>query len=151
MLLTIAADISASDLGYLLRKNPARFHTFDLSFGKAHVFYPEVGGRSSDIALLLDIDPIGLVRGRSRANHGTALPGQAELLERLFVPLSYEVEAKGYHARIETSDRTWFAINLRSCGALSRVWNGRASATYTFSIARKESTPLSSSANRYME
>jgi len=31
----------ATDLGYLLAKHPARVQSFDLSFGKAHVFYPE--------------------------------------------------------------------------------------------------------------
>jgi hypothetical protein len=29
----------ANDLGYLLRKNPARRHTFELSFGRTHVSY----------------------------------------------------------------------------------------------------------------
>ena len=67
MLLTLAADIPVSDLGFLLHKNPARFHTFELSFGKAHVFYPETGESRSEAALLLDVDPIGLVRGRSHA------------------------------------------------------------------------------------
>jgi len=28
----------ATDLGHLLRKNPARAQSFDLTFGKAHVF-----------------------------------------------------------------------------------------------------------------
>ena len=41
MLLTITTTHRpATDLGYLLHKNPARFQSFDLSFGKAHVFYP---------------------------------------------------------------------------------------------------------------
>ena len=31
----------ATDLGYLLHKHPARVQTFDLSFGQAHVCYPE--------------------------------------------------------------------------------------------------------------
>jgi hypothetical protein len=42
MLLTITTTHNpATDLGYLLHKNPARAQSFDLSFGKAHVFYPE--------------------------------------------------------------------------------------------------------------
>ena len=42
MLLTITTTHRpASDLGYLLHKHPERFQTYDLSFGKAHVFYPE--------------------------------------------------------------------------------------------------------------
>ena len=64
MLLTIAAPVSGADLGYLLHKNPARPHVFDLAFGKAHVFYPQVAERRSQVALLLDIDPVALVRGR---------------------------------------------------------------------------------------
>jgi hypothetical protein len=41
MLLTISTQHpSATDLGYLLAKHPDRVQTFDLSFGKAHVFYP---------------------------------------------------------------------------------------------------------------
>jgi hypothetical protein len=44
MLLTISTTHRpAHDLGYLLHKHPERFQSFDLSFGKAHVYYPEVG------------------------------------------------------------------------------------------------------------
>ncbi len=66
MFLTISAPISAADLGYLLLKNPARVHSFDLAFGKAHVFYPELSDAKSAACLLIDIDPVGLVRGRSQ-------------------------------------------------------------------------------------
>jgi hypothetical protein len=42
MLLTISTTHEpATELGYLLHKNPARAQTFELSFGKAHVLYPE--------------------------------------------------------------------------------------------------------------
>jgi 3' terminal RNA ribose 2'-O-methyltransferase Hen1 len=65
MLLTLSTTHKpATDLGYLLHKNPARRQTFDLSYGKAHVFYPEAGEDRCTAALLLDVDPIGLVRGR---------------------------------------------------------------------------------------
>ncbi|HET9318874.1 MAG TPA: 3' terminal RNA ribose 2'-O-methyltransferase Hen1 [Bryobacteraceae bacterium] len=67
MFLTIGAPISGTDLGYLLHKNPARVHSFDLPFGKAHVFYQELSENRSAASLLLDIDPVGLVRGRSQA------------------------------------------------------------------------------------
>ena len=44
LVLTITTTHSpATDLGYLLHKNPARSQEFELSFGKAHVFYPEAG------------------------------------------------------------------------------------------------------------
>lgn len=65
MLLTIATTHQpATDLGYLLHKNPARLHAFDLSFGQAHVFYPEATAARCTAALLLDVDPVGLVRNR---------------------------------------------------------------------------------------
>lgn len=65
MLLTITTTHQpATDLGYLLHKNPARPQAFSLSFGKAHVFYPEASDGRCTAALLLDIDPVGLVRGR---------------------------------------------------------------------------------------
>ncbi|HST57685.1 MAG TPA: 3' terminal RNA ribose 2'-O-methyltransferase Hen1 [Longimicrobium sp.] len=65
MLLTIRTTHQpATDLGYLLGKNPARAQTFELGFGNAHVFYPEVDERACTAALLLDVDPVGLVRGR---------------------------------------------------------------------------------------
>ena len=65
MLLTLSTTHRpATDLGYLLHKNPARAQVFDLSFGKAHVFYPEASEERCTAALLLDVDPIGLVRGR---------------------------------------------------------------------------------------
>src|SRR5580700_1452735 len=64
MLLTITTTHQpATDLGYLLHKNPARAQTFDLSFGKAHVFYPEASDERCTAALLLDVDPVALVRG----------------------------------------------------------------------------------------
>src|SRR6516225_6822524 len=66
MLLTITTTHRpASDLGYLLHKHPDRCQSFDLSFGKAHVFYPEVGAEKCSACLLLDVDPVGMVRGKS--------------------------------------------------------------------------------------
>lgn len=65
MLLTITTTHRpATDLGYLLHKNPTKLQTFELSFGKAHVFYPEATPERCTAALLLDVDPVGLVRNR---------------------------------------------------------------------------------------
>jgi 3' terminal RNA ribose 2'-O-methyltransferase Hen1 len=65
MLLTISTTHHpATDLGFLLHKNPGRAQSFDLSFGRAHVVYPEATPERCTAALVLDIDPIGLVRGR---------------------------------------------------------------------------------------
>src|SRR5438067_2443636 len=77
MLLTITCtNQPATDLGYLLHKNPARVQSFELSFGHAHVFYPQASAEICTVALLLDVDPIGLVRGRQ----GPA--GEGRLLEQ---------------------------------------------------------------------
>jgi RNA repair, ligase-Pnkp-associating, region of Hen1 len=65
MLLTITnSRVPAANLGYLLHKNPNRLQSFELSFGKAHVFYPQAGENRCTAALLLDVDPVGLVRNR---------------------------------------------------------------------------------------
>ena len=65
MLLTITNTATpATDLGYLLHKNPAKLQFFPLSFGEAHVFYPEASNERCTAALLLDVDPVGLVRNR---------------------------------------------------------------------------------------
>ena len=66
MLLTIkTTHPPATDLGFLLHKNPGRFQSFKLSFGRADVFYPEADIHRCTAALLLDIDPVGLVRSKS--------------------------------------------------------------------------------------
>ena len=65
MLLAISTTHSpATDLGYLLHKNPVRVQAFELPFGQAHVFYPEASEERCTAALLLDVDPVALVRGR---------------------------------------------------------------------------------------
>ena len=64
MLLTISTTHRpATDLGYLLHKHPGKLQTFGLPFGQAHVFYPEAADARCTAALLLDVDPVGLVRG----------------------------------------------------------------------------------------
>lgn len=148
MLLTITAEQSdafpdASDLGFLLHKHPARVQEFKVHGGTATVLYPQVSPDRCTVALLLEVDPIGLVRGRGRRREGfslahyvndrpyaassllsvalgkvfrTALSGRcdarpelaeaalsltielpavpgAHLVERLFAPLGWQVEA----------------------------------------------------------
>ncbi|SDT68225.1 3' terminal RNA ribose 2'-O-methyltransferase Hen1 [Jiangella sp. DSM 45060] len=65
VLLTLTSTAAhASDLGYLLHKHPERVQSFELSVGVAHVFYPEATDERCTVALLLEVDPVGLVRGR---------------------------------------------------------------------------------------
>src|SRR3954453_18560826 len=77
MLLTLTTTHRpATDLGYLLHKNPARVQSFPLSFGRAHVFYTEATPERCTAALLLDVDPLGLLRIR----RGPA--GEGQLLDQ---------------------------------------------------------------------
>jgi len=65
MLLTLTTTHRpATDLGFLLHKNPARVRSVSLSFGEAHVFYPEAKEERCTAALLLEVDPVALVRRR---------------------------------------------------------------------------------------
>jgi len=74
MLLTITNTRSpATDLGYMLHKHPAKLQSVNIAAGVAHIFYPEVSDEKCTIALLLDIDPIGLVRKSSPGNNDFAL------------------------------------------------------------------------------
>ena len=76
MLLKISTTYApATDLGYLLHKHPARMQSFELAFGQAHVFYPEARTEKCTAALLLDVDPVALVRrpqGRFAENFALA-------------------------------------------------------------------------------
>ncbi|MDR1349444.1 MAG: 3' terminal RNA ribose 2'-O-methyltransferase Hen1 [Zoogloeaceae bacterium] len=68
MLLTITHHgKNAADIGYLFRKNPTRPQVFALNYGKAFVFYPEVSDEKTTIALLLEIDPVDLAKGKEGA------------------------------------------------------------------------------------
>jgi 3' terminal RNA ribose 2'-O-methyltransferase Hen1 len=71
MLLTITTTHRpARDLGYLLHKNPDRRHDQKLAFGTAHMFYPEAEAARATFALMLDVDPVALVRGRGGRRKG---------------------------------------------------------------------------------
>lgn len=77
MLITITlepeagSELDATALSHLLRKRPERLQTFELSVGKAHVFYPEYSPERTTAALLLEVDAIGLVRNkRFRGDNG---------------------------------------------------------------------------------
>ncbi|RZS91556.1 3' terminal RNA ribose 2'-O-methyltransferase Hen1 [Motilibacter rhizosphaerae] len=137
----------ATDLGRVLHKHPDRVHVQEVPTGTATVCYPVATPERCEAALLLEVDPVGLVRSRA-ARRGDdvlaryvndrpyvassllavalsrvlrtalagrcdarpelaeaawplevrlpALPvrGRPELVERLFAPLGWEVEAR---------------------------------------------------------
>src|SRR5438876_933683 len=89
MLLTITnTNPPATDLGFLLHKSPYRTQSFELSFGSAHVFYPEVGGERCTAALLLDVDPVGLVR-KPRGTSGERHSLEQYVNDRPYVASSF--------------------------------------------------------------
>ena len=74
MLLTISTTHRpATDLGHLLHKHPDRVQRFSLPFGEAHVLYPEATEERCTAALVMDVDPVGLVRrGKGRGSFALA-------------------------------------------------------------------------------
>jgi len=63
MFLTITTTHKpATDLGFLLHKNPSRVNRVELSFGEAVIFYPEASEERCTAAMFVDVDPVGLVR-----------------------------------------------------------------------------------------
>ncbi|WP_299538528.1 3' terminal RNA ribose 2'-O-methyltransferase Hen1 [uncultured Streptomyces sp.] len=75
MFLTIsttgAPDRPATDLGFLLHKHPDKAQSFSTSHGTAHVFYPEASADRCTAALLLEVDPVALVRrGKGKGRGG---------------------------------------------------------------------------------
>jgi 3' terminal RNA ribose 2'-O-methyltransferase Hen1 len=67
VLLTITNHgTQATDLGFLLHKNPVNAHIADLPFGTARVFYTAATDEACSACLLLEIDPVDLVRGSQR-------------------------------------------------------------------------------------
>ncbi|MFI6691981.1 3' terminal RNA ribose 2'-O-methyltransferase Hen1 [Streptomyces sp. NPDC050433] len=66
MFLTISTtgtpERPATDLGFLLHKHPDKAQTFSTAHGTAHVLYPEASAERCTAALLLEVDPVALVR-----------------------------------------------------------------------------------------
>jgi len=68
MLLTISTTHQpATDLGFLLHKNPAHVQSEELPFGRAHVFYPSVGAERCTAALFVEVDAVALSRREGRS------------------------------------------------------------------------------------
>jgi len=86
MLMTITSTSPpATDLGFLLHKNPAAVRSVDVGFGVAHAFYPAAEAERCTIALLVEVDPVALVR-RSR---GGPFPLAAYVNDRPYAASSF--------------------------------------------------------------
>src|SRR5438477_3838711 len=122
MLLTITTTHQpATDLGYLLHKNPNRLHRIELPFGEAFVVYPEATAERCTAAFVVDVDTVGLVRKREglaqyvndrpyaassflsvamKTAFGTALAGRSkDRPELVTVPLPLEIRVTGVPCR----------------------------------------------------
>ena len=63
-------EYCARDLGFLLHKHPDHLHERETAAGKASIFFTETGDERTTAVLYLDIDPVGLVRGKNRQSQG---------------------------------------------------------------------------------
>ncbi|MEU6095821.1 3' terminal RNA ribose 2'-O-methyltransferase Hen1 [Streptomyces sp. NPDC047079] len=75
MFLTISTtgtpERPATDLGFLLHKHPGKAQAFSISYGTAHVLYPEADAERCTAALLLEVDAVALVRrGKGKGRGG---------------------------------------------------------------------------------
>ncbi|WP_194397335.1 3' terminal RNA ribose 2'-O-methyltransferase Hen1 [Microbacterium atlanticum] len=70
MLVTVTLEpardsgIDASVLGFLVHKHPGKVQMFSAPVGDIHVFNPEATSDRCTVAVLLEVDPIGLVRNK---------------------------------------------------------------------------------------
>lgn len=90
MLLTISTTYQpATDLGFLLHKNPSRCQSFEMTFGKVHVFYPEASPERCTAALLMDVDPVALVRKRRDLSGAEGFSLEQYVNDRPYVASSF--------------------------------------------------------------
>ncbi|AWN21992.1 3' terminal RNA ribose 2'-O-methyltransferase Hen1 [Deinococcus irradiatisoli] len=88
MLLTLTTTHRpATDLGYLLHKHPERVFSFTLPVGRAQVFYPEANEERCTAALLVELDPVALSRGK--AGQGSGAPLEPYVNDRPYAASSY--------------------------------------------------------------
>jgi 3' terminal RNA ribose 2'-O-methyltransferase Hen1 len=90
MLLTLTSTHQpATDLGFLLHKNPDGVHSADLTFGQVHVVYPEATDDRCTAALLVEVDPVGLVRKDGRGPRGNDFSLGQYVNDRPYVASSF--------------------------------------------------------------
>lgn len=97
-------DADATVLGYLLHKHPAKVQTFSAPVGDIHVFYPEVAPERCTIALLVEVDPIALVRNKRFRGDAGALDHYVN--DRPYVPSSMLAVAIGTVFRTAMTGRS---------------------------------------------
>jgi 3' terminal RNA ribose 2'-O-methyltransferase Hen1 len=88
MLLSITTTHEpATDLGFLLHKHPDNTRVVSLPFGRAHVLFPEAGEQRCTASLVVEVDPVALVRRNGRRDETFALAGYVN--DRPYVASSF--------------------------------------------------------------
>ena len=94
MLLTLSTTHQpTSDLGFLLHKHPAKVQQFELTKGFATVLYPEVSEAKITAAMLMQLDPIALVRGNENAGGKSDFLLEQYVNDRMYVSSSFASNA----------------------------------------------------------
>lgn len=97
-------DADATALGYLLHKHPAKVQTFSAPIGDIQVFYPEVTAERCTIAVLVEVDPVALVRNKRFRGDAGALDHYVN--DRPYVPSSMLAVAIGTVFRTAMTGRS---------------------------------------------
>ncbi len=126
MLLTITCEThDATDLGYLLHKHPDSVFEAEKWFGRITVFYPVVEPDRCTVALLLDVDPVGLVRGRTGAGLDQYVNDRPYVASSLLSVAIVEAFGTAINGRSkERQDRVGEKMPLEACLAMVRCSGG---------------------------
>lgn len=90
MLLSISTTHQpATDVGFLLHKNPANVRTVTLATGPAHVFYPEATAERCTAVVMVEVDPVGLVRRGRTPSRGESFALAHYVNDRPYVASSF--------------------------------------------------------------
>lgn len=98
------SGVDATVFGFLLHKHPAKVQTFSAPVGDIHVFYPEATSERCSIAVLVEVDPIGLVRNKRFRGDSGALDHYVN--DRPYVPSSMLAVAIGTVFRTAMTGRS---------------------------------------------
>lgn len=115
MLLTLSTTHQpATDLGFLLYKHPDKVQNFKLSYGEAHVFYPEATNERCTVAMYVDVDPIKLTRRAEGIRSG--FPLQPYVNDRPYAASSFlsSAIAKVFSSALNGSGKEDFVILANS-------------------------------------
>ena len=82
-------DTNASNIGYVFHKHPERYQKEKLSYGEAHIFYPEVSEQKCSFAMLIDINSIQLTRNLQKSNYSGSFKLGDYVNDRAYVASSF--------------------------------------------------------------